>query len=156
MPAAARDVETLLEHADYVRALARQLVFDEELAQDVEQQTWLAALEHAPRDPRSPRAWLASIARNFAFRAWRGQARRTHREHAASKPESAVTTPADILERESVRRALIEAVLALDEPYRTALILRYFDELEPREIAHRLGVPFDTVRTRIKRGVELL
>src|SRR5262245_46851334 len=118
MPATAKDVEALLEHADYVKSLARQLVFDEHLAQDVEQQTWLAALEHAPRDPRSPRAWLASIARNFAFRAWRGQARRAQREHAVARTESAVTTPADILERESVRRALIEAVLALDEPYR--------------------------------------
>jgi RNA polymerase sigma-70 factor (ECF subfamily) len=156
MAAAARNVEALLEHADYVRSLAKQLVFDEELARDVEQQTWLAALEHAPRDPRSPRAWLAQIVRNFAFRAWRGEARRTQRERAVSRPENAVTTPADILEREGVRRALIEAVLALDEPYRTALILRYFDELEPREVAHRLGVPFETVRTRIKRGHELL
>jgi RNA polymerase sigma factor (sigma-70 family) len=152
----AYDVEFLREHSGYVRSLARKLVFDEQAAQDVEQETWLAALEHAPRDPRSPRAWLAQLVRNFAFAAWRVQKRREQRERAVSRPEHSVTTPQEVLERESVRRTLVEAVLALDEPYRTALILRFIDDLDAREIARRLHTPLATVRTRIKRGLEVL
>jgi hypothetical protein len=48
-----RDPEFYLSHSGYVRALARHILFDEHLAADVEQQVWLAALEHAPRDTGS-------------------------------------------------------------------------------------------------------
>src|SRR5262245_56869158 len=44
------DLDALHAHSAYVRGLARELVFDAGLARDVEQETWLAALEHAPRD----------------------------------------------------------------------------------------------------------
>jgi RNA polymerase sigma-70 factor (ECF subfamily) len=55
-----------------------------------------------------------------------------------------------------VQRAVVDAVLALPEPCRVAVLLRFFDELPPREIAERVGAPVETVRTRIKRGIELL
>ena len=58
------DATVLLEHAAFLRGLARSLVFDVDAADDVEQETWRAALEHPPRDLRSPRGWLATIARN--------------------------------------------------------------------------------------------
>src|SRR5262249_40197952 len=44
----------------------------------------------------------------------------------------------------------------LDEPYRTALLLRFFDDLPPREVARRTGVPVETARARIRRGIEQL
>ena len=36
------------------------------------------------------------------------------------------------------------------------MLLRYFDDLAPREVASRLGVPVETVRTRLRRGLERL
>ncbi len=151
-----RDPEFLLAHAGFVRALAQRLVFDEHLARDVEQETWLAALEHAPSDPRSPKAWLARLVRNFALKAWRGRGRRQDRERIVGRDARDVPEPGEILERESARRDVVLAVLALDEPWRSALILRFLDEQPPREVARRLGVPVETARTRIKRGLELL
>jgi hypothetical protein len=47
-------------------------------------------------------------------------------------------------------------VLALEEPYREALLQRYVQGLEPAEIARTLGVPASTVRNRIARGLELV
>ena len=44
-----RSMESLLEHAAFVRRLARVLVLDDARAEDVLQQTWLNALEHPPR-----------------------------------------------------------------------------------------------------------
>ena len=38
-------LETLLEHRDWVRALARSLVADPHRADDVEQETWRMALQ---------------------------------------------------------------------------------------------------------------
>jgi RNA polymerase sigma factor (sigma-70 family) len=149
------DPEGLLAEQGFVRNLAKSLVFDDALAEDVAQQTWLAALQHAPRNPRSPRAWLAVLVRNFASKALRGEQRRAAREAEAAKPE-AIPSTAEILEREAARRSVVEAVLELDEPYRSALILRYFEELPPRAIAERLGVPAATVQTRLKRGLEIL
>ena len=66
------DPESLLAHGDFIRSLARRLVLDEQSADDVVQQTWLAAIEHPPRDSRSLPGWLSTVARNFAFMAQRG------------------------------------------------------------------------------------
>ncbi|HVS08887.1 MAG TPA: sigma-70 family RNA polymerase sigma factor [Planctomycetota bacterium] len=150
------DRDLVVTHAPYVRALARQLVFDGHLAEDLEQDVLLAALESAPRDPRSLRAWLAAIVRHLAAKAFRARTRRADRELARAREGGAVPTPEEILAREDLRRSLVEHVLALDEPVRSAMILRFLEELPPREIARRLGVPVETVRTRIKRGLELL
>ncbi len=150
------DPELLLAHGGYVRSLAQRLAFDEHQARDVEQETWLAALEHAPRDSAKPRAWLAALVRNFAIKAWRGSVRRQRRELEVARAPRDVPTPEQILERESLRREIVEAVLALDEPWRSALVLRYLEEHSPNEVARRLGVPLETARTRLKRGLQLL
>src|SRR5262245_1856257 len=126
------------------------------MARDTEQETWLTALEHAPGDPGALRGWLAAIVRNIALRTFRSSTRRRAREVEHASPERVVITPAELAEREDLRRRLVEMVNALEEPYRSALVLRYLDGLEPRDIARRLEVPLETVRTRIKRGLEIL
>jgi RNA polymerase sigma factor (sigma-70 family) len=156
MPMSATQIDLLLRHEGYVRALARRLVFDEDLARDVEQETWLAALQNAPREGSAPRAWLAQIVRSFAFKAFRSRARRSEYESQLEPRDVAATDPAVLLEREDARRSLIEAVAALDEPWRSTLILHFFDELSAVEVAHRLGVPVKTVYERIQRGLVLL
>jgi len=148
------DRELILAHAPYVRSLARRLVFDAELAKDLEQEVLLAALENAPRDPRSIKGWLSVVLRHLASKAFRSGERRTAREAARASP--AVPTPDEILAREDQRRALVEHVLALDESLRDVLVLRYFEDLPPRAIARRLSIPVETVRTRTKRGLELV
>ena len=60
----------------------------------------------------------------------------------------------EIVAREERRRAVVAAVLGLEEPYRSAVLLRFYEGLAPRELAKRLRLPIETVRTRLKRGVE--
>ena len=155
MKSSAHSIEVLLAHECYVRALARRLVFDEDLARDVEQETWLAALQNAPQAASAPRAWLAAVVRSFAFKAFRARGRRDEHERAFG-PREIPTDPAELLEREDARRGLVEAVAALDEPWRSTLILHFFDELSPAEIARRTQVPPKTVYARLERGLELL
>jgi len=147
--------EALLAHRDFVRGLAMKLVFDEHKADDVVQETWLAALENAPAQPRSLRAWLARVARNLALKSARTDIRRRQRERRNARPDE---TPSalDTLERIALERRVIDAVLALDEPYRTTLVLRFYEDLPPREIAKRMDENSATVRTRLKRGLDML
>ena len=53
--------ESLFAHADWVRALAAQLVADPSTAQDVEQEVWMRTLESPPRTAENPRGWLAEL-----------------------------------------------------------------------------------------------
>ncbi len=157
-PPIARTVRELakLRHDDaQVRAFARQLVGDVHLAEDVTQQAWLAACERGPADAGARKAWLKTAVRFLAAKARRREARTRHRESVAARPEATAST-SDIVERESLRRTLVDSVLELAEPYRTTLLLRYFEDLPPRAIARRMSAPVETVRTRIARAHDLV
>ena len=151
-PTIAPDPEALLAHGDFVRAVARSLLWDEHAAEDVVQQTWLAALGGRREVSRG---WLGAGARNLAIKRLRGDRRRTAREAAVARSETAPSN-ADVLERERLRRSVVDATLALPEPYRATILFRYFEGLPPREVASRMGVPVETVRTRTRRAIELL
>lgn len=53
-------------------------------------------------------------------------------------------------------RHVVSVMAKIEEPYRSALILRYVDELSPKEIAEVLGEPANVVSVRINRGVKKL
>jgi RNA polymerase sigma-70 factor (ECF subfamily) len=147
-------VEPFAEHDRYVRALLRRIVEDEHLVEDLAQETWLSALRHAAGGALLQRAWLGTVARNFALQAIRGSARRRARERDVARPatQEALRSP---LDPDQAQR-LLAAVERLDEPYRTVVRLRFFDDLPPSLIAERLSVPVETVRTRLKRALVLV
>ncbi|MDH3591469.1 MAG: hypothetical protein OER88_06300 [Planctomycetota bacterium] len=84
----APDPKLLAEHLPLVERLARRLVLDPNAADDVVQETLLAAMKNPPR--RSWRGWLARVVRNLAYRSLRSDERRRRREHRAAvrPPES--------------------------------------------------------------------
>ena len=150
-----RDAESLLAHGDFLRALVARLVSDDSTADDIVQATWLSALKHPPRTGGSARAWLYRVAQNHVRQLRRGEGRRRAREQEP-RPSLQVPSPADIVERESARRAVVDAVVELGEPYRSTILLRFYEDLPPRKVAKVLGVPVETVRTRTRRGLEQL
>ncbi|MEQ1891400.1 MAG: sigma-70 family RNA polymerase sigma factor, partial [Planctomycetota bacterium] len=146
--------DELARHARWIRRMAGALLRDEAAAEDLAQDTWLASLTRAPRSG-SLRPWLREVARNFARKHHRGKARRAAREeaaHAPSQPEA----PDEFAARLETEQRLTRELAALDEPFRSSLMLRYYEELEPAEIAARLGLPGGTVRWRLSRGLALL
>ncbi len=155
-PVARTETELLLAHGAWIRALARRLVADEHRAEDLAQETWLAALRRPwLAGVRSPRRWLSGILANLALQDARGRGRREARESAAARAPLAPSA-ADTVEAASLGRELADAVLALEEPFRTAILLRYHEDLPPRRIAARLGVSVRTVNSRLSRGLERL
>jgi len=147
--------EVLLEHAGWVRALAGRLLADAASADDLTQEALVVALGGGPGDVAQARPWLASVLRNVVRHMRRASGRRDEREKAAARKEALEATD-EIVARASLQRAVVDAVLALAEPYRTTVLMRFFDELPTGEIATRRGEPVETVRTRLKRGLALL
>lgn len=146
------DPEDLLREGPWLRRLARALVGGEASAEDLSQAVFASAL--AVERPRGRlRPWLRAIARNEARRGWRRDALRQTAERDSARSESdGVDVAARLAAQETVARALGR----VDEPYRTAVVLRYFDDLPPAEIAERLGLSPAAARKRVSRGVAQL
>jgi RNA polymerase sigma-70 factor (ECF subfamily) len=154
-PSRPLDAELLLSHGAWLAQLARALVAKEDEVDDVVQQTYAQALAQPPRHFENVRAWLGAIARNVVRARNRSDVARMSREEFAPRPTPA-ESPEEAIERMELRRAVVDAVLALPEPYRSALVLRFFEELPASEIARLTKSPQETVKTRIKRGLAQL
>ncbi len=149
------DPERLLAEDQFVRGLARHLLRDAHGAEDLAQQTWVAALQQPDLPPASLRGWLATVVRRLAGRRARSERRERARQLAAARADEVPST-AEIVAREVLRAEVVQAVLALEEPYRATVLLRWFENLPPRAVARRLSVPVETVRTRLKRAMAQL
>jgi RNA polymerase sigma-70 factor (ECF subfamily) len=154
-PSPPLDADRLLEHAAWVRRLAGQLVRDPEVADDAAQDAFAAALKCGPREASRTKAWFAAVVRSFVRRSARSDERRSRREQGAAQAER-VDSTAEIVARAQASRVVVDAVLALPEPYRTTILMRWFDDVPPARIAELRGEPVETVRTRLKRGHALL
>jgi|GEM_PF-6591228 len=149
----------LLRHEPFVRAVARALVRDKHAVDDLVQDTWLRALRRPRTGLRSARAWLGSITRNLARDRGRDDAPRDERERdrAVDATDARATeSAAASFERLAAQRELVDAVLALDEPYRAVVLLRYADDLSTAAIAERTGRSEATVRSQLSRAHALL
>ena len=145
----------LSDHVAWTLALARQLVRDGAEAEDVAQETLARALAHPPRETGAVRGYLRRVLGNVRDERVRGAGRRVARERVVARPEAEPATD-ELVERLAWQRRLVEAVERLEEPFRGAILLRFFEELPPRAIAARLGVPVKTVDSRLQRALARL
>ena len=150
------DADALLEQAGWLRTLARHLVRDPDQADDLLQDTMRRALERPTEvsGPGGARTWLGRVMRNLASNRRRDDEVRVWHERAASRSEA--WSSEDSEERVRIQRELADAVLELPEPSRSAIVLRYFEELAPRDVASRLGIRDEAARQRISRGLAQL
>ena len=151
------DPAHLLDHAAWLRSLAASLVGDRATADDLVQDTYVAALRRPPSTDRPVKPWLSRVLRNAARFRWRSETNRSARETAlASTAERETLTSAELLERHETQQLLARLVGELEEPYREAILLRFAEGLAPKDIARRLGIPAGTVRWRISEGLARL
>lgn len=147
--------EELLAHAGWIRGLAGSLLRDPAAADDLAQETWLAVLRRPPPGDRPLRPWLVRLVRNLALQLGRSEACRARRERAAARTES-LPTDEELLERAEVHRALVEEVLDLREPYRSTILLHFFEGIRLEEVARLRHIPASTARSHLRRGLEEL
>jgi len=148
------NIERLLDDSSWLNTLARSLVLDESQADDVVQEAWLSTIRRPP--PLLTRAWLAGVVRNLARLTIRRDSLRKRHERHAARSESDGRIPAHTLERIELQRKVIDLVMGLEDPYRSTILLRYFEEMSTRQVARHQGVPDATVRSRLQRGLGML
>ena len=145
--------EELLAHAAWLRRLAGALVQPAD-ADDVVQKTWLAALRRPPAADRPIRPWLATVLRNFVRMKARTQAAEQRSE---AQPQSQdAPSPETLLDRLETQRLLARLVSELDEPFRSTVLLRFYEGLSSADIARVQDVPAGTVRWRLKTALDRL
>jgi RNA polymerase sigma-70 factor (sigma-E family) len=135
--------------------LARLFVDDRNAAEDLVQEAFirLARSAHRIRDEAKAAPYLRSIVLNLA----RDSNRRglvSLRHHLPVDDRRASTE--DEIELREDQEELIEALRELPHRQRTALVLRYYQELGIDDIAETMGISRNSVKTHLQRGLAAL
>ena len=142
-------------YVPFVYNTAVRHVRDAHLAEDVTQAVFVILSRKVRNLNRGTllHAWLFTTTRYAARNALRMQSRRTHHETKA-----AATTPVSSVEKtgpvpDSVEAELDDALAALGETDRSAVLLSYFGGKSWREVGEAIGSSEDAARKRVNRAV---
>lgn len=151
--------ELAATHLESAYNLARWLVRDPALADDVVQDAMLRALRyyHGFRGENA-RAWLLQIVRNVALTRLKRSGAEAPADAAAESTSADVAHdgPETALMRQDDQRLLHELLAGVPVDLRECLILREIEELSYKEIARIVDAPIGTVMSRLWRGRKLL
>lgn len=147
--------EIIRQHQSAVCAAAFSVTGDRALAEDIAQDTFLAAWHSLPtlRDPSKLGGWLRGIARNLARKARRK--RRLATLEACADVAAGDDPARDAVARDDARLACA-AMRRLPSRYREALVLYYWEDQSAKRVAESLGITEATVMQRLSRGRALL
>ena len=162
-----RDFErVVLPHLDAAHNLARWLVRDPPLAEDVLQDAMLRAWKYfASFRGTNARAWVLQIVRNAAYFRMKAQRSGEVSLNGGTRSDDdgvdrEVPDPGPGPEAMAVQRqdlaALSEALNALPTALRECLVLREVESLSYKQIARITDVPIGTVMSRLSRARETL
>ena len=149
-------------HERWVRGVVFGIAGRNDLADDVIQQVWTAVWRQIGtlRDPTAWRAWLYGLVRRATIDAGR-RWRRRRRNEVTVEPEvltraPSTTQPDQGLIADERHRRLLEAIRSLPSIYREPFVLKHLEGWSYAEIGSVLGLPVDTVETRLVRARRLL
>ena len=160
-----------------VYSLVYRVVNDPSDAADVTQEVFLKVFRGIKRfnGESSLKTWIYRIALHEASNQRRWWFRHKRREMSLERPEQSdpngrveaacgieesladpADTPFDWMAHEEVRAKVELELSKVNEPYRTAVVLRDIEQLSYEEIAEVLEVSLGTVKSRLMRGREAL
>ena len=147
--------ELVRRHLGLVYSAALRQVRSPQLAEEVAQSVFTDLARDAGKLKPDTilTAWLYQVTRRTAIDVVRREARRQLREQIATEMNTMNATTADWTHIEPL---LDEAVSALDETDRAAVLLRYFENKSLREVGDTLGTSDDAAQKRVSRAVERL
>lgn len=152
-PAWDRVEQWMREHGDALTRAIVLLTGDEELAQEIAQETFILAYRSADRfrGDSSAYTYLYRIALNLV-RSWYRRAWNRTAFHEYTESVSPDPGPDERLERDGTCRAVRKAVLALPPRFRETAVLHYFADMPIKDIARVVGVSEGTVKSRLHRA----
>lgn len=127
-------------------------------ADDLVQQTFLALVQSRDkfRGDSSFRTYLFTAARSKLFNYIERRGREGVIDYGVASCEDLGLSPAGVIGAQQEHRHLLHALRRLPLELQLALELFYFEQIRGPELAVVLGVPEGTVRSRLRRGRELL
>jgi RNA polymerase sigma factor (sigma-70 family) len=142
-------------HVGLVYCAALRQVRSPQLAEEVAQSVFTDLARTATRlkPDTIVAAWLYEVTRRTAINVVRGEARRQLREQIALEMDA---MNANVDDWTQIKPLLDDAMHALNDTDRTAVLLRFFENKSMREVGETLGTTDETARKRVNRAVEHL
>jgi RNA polymerase sigma factor (sigma-70 family) len=147
--------EIVRRHLDLVYSAALRQVRSPQLAEDVAQSVFADLARDAGKLKPDTilTAWLYAVARRTAIDTIRKESRRQLREQTALEMNVMNATADDWAQ---IAPLLDDALAALDETDRAAILLRFFENKSLREVGESLSISDDAAQKRVSRAIERL
>ncbi|HKQ40638.1 MAG TPA: sigma-70 family RNA polymerase sigma factor [Verrucomicrobiae bacterium] len=147
--------ELVRRHLGLVYSAAVRQVRSPQLAEEVAQSVFLDLARSAGRLKSDTvlSAWLYQVTHRTAIDVVRRETRRQLREQIATQMNALNAAAADWT---NIEPLLDEAMHALNDTDRTAVLLRYFENKSLREVGSRLGMSENAAQKRLCRALERL
>ncbi len=140
----------------YVASICLNATDTEDICQESYRKAFLSINSFNPQYPF--KVWLFSIAKNTALDHLRRKSILNTVNYDDAEEEAATTTseteasPEDTMIDEQAYANFLETIESLPELYREPAKLRLLNSLSYEEIATVLGIPLNTIKTRIRRA----
>ena len=141
-------------HINLVYSVALRSVGDPHQAEEITQGVFILLAKKAAqlRHDRALSSWLFQATRLTASNFVRSESRRHHREQEAHMQSLLDETGSDVWRQ--IAPLLDDAVAGLSETDRHAIVLRFYEGRNLREVGAALGASEDAAEKRVNRAVE--
>jgi RNA polymerase sigma-70 factor (ECF subfamily) len=146
--------ELARRHERAMIGLARGMLWDEGLAREAVQETWVRVIRFGSGyDGRaSVKTWLYHILVNRCRDRLRSDRARSARERRRARDEAGAHG-SEMDDRGALSERVRDAVRELEEPGRETVILCFHRGMTHREAADVLGVPIGTIKSRLHKAI---
>jgi RNA polymerase sigma-70 factor (ECF subfamily) len=151
--------ELIRRHERLALGVAYGVLNDAQLSGDVVQEAFLKAWRRLGDLTQAGcfASWLCGIVRNLSV-----DQRRRRRlavcgiEEARGEADGRAREPVEEMNRRELGERVTAALATLDETTRSAVVLRYYEDLSSREIGEMLGLSSAAIDMRLMRGRQAL
>ncbi|MBI2644130.1 MAG: RNA polymerase sigma factor [Candidatus Wildermuthbacteria bacterium] len=152
--------EFIKAYDTYANAIFRHCyfrLFDRELANDLVQETFIHTWRYiiAGKEIKNIRAFLYRVANNLVI----DYSRKKKTVSLDRLQEKGYDPSLDVRDKIGWvidAKSIVQNLVQLEEKYRDVILMRYIDELSPKEIAEILQESENAISVRIHRGVQKL
>jgi RNA polymerase sigma-70 factor, ECF subfamily len=135
---------------------AYMIVYDQALAEDIAQTTFVKAAEHIHQfDEERPFApWFFRIVVNEALKLARMQARNISLDEQLNEPTAQLATrladpslkPEQLIEQKETRENILKAIQSLPPEQRAVVVMRYYLEMSEADMSMKMERPLSTIK----------
>ena len=136
----------------FLRMLAYDAAKAEDMVQELFTRVWIHRKEYRSTQPFA--TWLYAMAYNLCKNEYRHEAVHQAYVERCQQREEPTEESSEAMERDELRQRLRQVVQSLPTVQRDAFLLHYDEELTIPEVAHIVGCPEGTVKSRLYTALE--